>query len=217
VITSKILSRAEGRYRDLNAVHPSPQARRLAAKVDKDPALVHLILEESDSISRASTGVLIVRHRLGLVLANAGIDRSNARPLNAPPDSGPWVLLLPRDPDHSARTLRERLEQQTGLRLGVIITDSLGRPFRLGTVGTALGVAGPAALWDRRGAVDLDGRPLKHTTVALGDQIAAAADMVAGQANEARPVMLVRGLQWSPVPDASARDLQRPPHKDLYL
>ena len=215
-LASKVVSRAEDRYRDLSAVQPGPDAIALAEETGKEPALVQLILDESVATSRVAPGVLIVRHRLGIVSANAGIDRSNARPPYASPNSGPWALLLPEDPDRAARALRERLERRTGLRLGVIITDSLGRPFRLGTVGAALGVAGPAALWDRRGAMDLHGRALEHTTVALGDQIAAAADMVAGQADEARPAIIVRGLRWEPAPDTSARDLTRPPDKDLY-
>src|SRR5207237_9241640 len=140
------------------------------------------VLRESSAVSRAARNVLVVRHRLGFVVANAGIDASNAVPPGAPPGSGPWVLLLPRDPDGAARSLRRALEAATGARLGVVISDSFGRPFRLGTVGSAIGCDGLPPLWDRRGERDLFGRPLETTITALADQVAACADLVAGQA-----------------------------------
>jgi coenzyme F420-0:L-glutamate ligase/coenzyme F420-1:gamma-L-glutamate ligase len=179
--------------------------------VDKEPAMGELILRESVSVSRAVPGVLIVRHRQGFVSANAGIDRSNALPPGAPGGSGPWALLLPLDPDASARALRDAL----GGEIAVVISDSLGRPFRLGTVGAALGVAGLPAIWDQRGRTDLDGRALEHTVTALADQVAAAADLVAGQADEGRGAVLVEGLSF-PAVEGSARDLLRDPATDLY-
>ncbi len=216
VVTSKLISRSQGRFVDLATVTPTPRAHDLAATVEKDPRLVELILSESVAVSRAVPGVLIVRHRHGFVSANAAIDASNASPPDAAPDSGPWVLLMPTDPDGAAAALRDSLEATSGAAVGVVLSDSLGRPFRLGTVGAAVGVAGVSALWDQRGVTDLGGRALEHTQTALGDQLAAAADMVAGQAGEGRPVILVRGLAFRVDPDANASDLLRPPDRDLY-
>jgi coenzyme F420-0:L-glutamate ligase/coenzyme F420-1:gamma-L-glutamate ligase len=215
VIASKIVSRAEGRFVDLGSVTPSDTARQLGEEVDKDPRLVELILAESTGVSRKTAGALIVRHRLGFVSANAGIDASNAAPSNAPESSGPWVLILPRDPDATAAALRAKLAQHFSAEIGVIITDSWGRPFRRGTVGFAVGAAGVPPVWDRRGAVDRHGRVLEATESALADSIAAAADLVAGQADEGRPLTLVRGLRFQPSGD-SAEALIRDPDNDLY-
>jgi coenzyme F420-0:L-glutamate ligase/coenzyme F420-1:gamma-L-glutamate ligase len=156
-----------------------------------------------------------VRHRLGFVSANAGIDCSNAAPAGAPPGSGPWALLLPSNPDAAAEALRAALSARHGAAIGVVISDSFGRPFRLGTVGAAIGLAGLPALWDRRGEPDLYGRKLELTITALGDQVAAAADLVAGQAGEGRAVVLVRGLSFSPGAHTAA-ELLRPAREDLY-
>jgi len=216
VVTSKVFSRAEGRFVDLSRVEPSARAEELAARVGKDPRMVELILRESREVSRTAPNVIIVRHRLGFVSANAGIDLSNAAPPHAAaPGSGPWALLLPEDPDACARRTREVLEAHAGVSLGVVISDSHGRPFRLGTVGMALGVSGLPALHDQIGRADLDGRKLESTLTATADQVAAAADLVAGQADEARPVILVRGLSFRAV-DSSAAELLRQPHQDLY-
>lgn len=210
-IAQKIVSKAEGRLVDLTTVTPGPEALRVAAQTDKDPRQVELILRESEEISRLKKGVLIVRHRLGFVSANAGIDRSNVQQAA----TGEWVLLLPRDPDNSAESIRQALQAQSGVPLGVIITDSHGRPFRLGTVGVALGVAGIPALWDRRGEPDLYGYRLQHTDVGVADEIAAAAGLLMGQAAEGTPVVLVRGLQL-PSRLGRAGDLIRPKDQDLY-
>lgn len=215
VVTSKLLSRAEGRFVDLSRVEPSPRAIELAASIGKDPKAVELILRESTAVSRRAPGVLVVRHRLGFVAANAGIDASNATPSDAPPGSGPWVLLLPGDPDASARSIRERVETSFGARVGVVITDSFGRPFRVGTVGVAIGVSGLPPLWDRRGELDMFGRVLESTITGLADQVAAVADLVAGQAGERRPVVLVRGLHFGQS-DEGASALLRPVERDLY-
>jgi coenzyme F420-0:L-glutamate ligase/coenzyme F420-1:gamma-L-glutamate ligase len=223
VITSKVVSRAEDRFVNLGAVAVSPRAQELAALTGKDPRLVQLILEEASAVSRTAPGVIIVRHRLGFVSANAGIDESNVRGSYVPPgpdapghQAGPWVLLLPRDPDASARAVRSAIRARFGSDVGVVISDSLGRPFRLGTVGAAIGVAGLPPLWDQRGAVDLHGRTLQHTVTALADQVAAAADLLAGQANEGRPAVVVRGLHYTPQDDAGASALVRAPEQDLY-
>ncbi|HTQ47919.1 MAG TPA: coenzyme F420-0:L-glutamate ligase [Polyangiaceae bacterium] len=217
VITSKLLSRAEGRFVDLSSVDPSPRAVDVARTVGKDPRLVELVLRESVAISRQARGVLIVRHRLGFVVANAGIDASNAVPPDAPAGSGPWALLLPDAPDRSAAAIRARVEAEvpSGTRVGVVITDSFGRPFRMGTVGVAIGVSGLPPLWDRRGEPDLFGRMLEQTITALADQVAAMADLVAGQAAEGRPLVLVRGLRFDPVTQP-ASTLLRKPEEDLY-
>jgi coenzyme F420-0:L-glutamate ligase/coenzyme F420-1:gamma-L-glutamate ligase len=217
VVTSKLLSRAEGRFVDLSRVEPSARAVEVAQTVGKDPRLVELVLRESTAISRQASGVLIVRHRLGFVVANAGIDASNAVPPGAPAGSGPWALLLPDAPDASAAAIRSRIEADApgGTRVGVVITDSFGRPFRMGTVGVAIGVSGLPPLWDRRGEPDLFGRALEQTITALADQVAAVADLVAGQAAEGRPLVLVRGLRFDPVTQP-ASTLLRKPEEDLY-
>ncbi|MCA9575757.1 MAG: coenzyme F420-0:L-glutamate ligase [Sandaracinaceae bacterium] len=212
VVTSKLFSRSEGRFVDMSQVVPSDEARALALEVDKDPAQVELILRQSASISRKRPGVLVVRHRLGFISANAAIDMSNASPAHAPAGSGPWALLLPEDPDRSARNL---LAELGAPGVGLIVSDSFGRPFRVGTVGVAVGVAGVPAVFDQRGRHDLHGRELQYTITALADQLAAAADLVAGQSDEARPVVHVRGLRFTPS-ETGAHELLRDPDVDLY-
>lgn len=211
VIAQKIVSKAEGQSVQLDAITPSERARQVAQATRKDPRLVELILRESDEISRMAPGLLIVRHRLGFTSANAGIDRSNV----GQDDSQETVLLLPRDPDASARQIRQKIEEQCGVAIAVIISDSHGRPFRLGTVGVAIGVSGLPALWDRRGDTDLHGYTLQHTEVGVGDEIAAAAGLLMGQGAEGLPVVLVRGLSLPPI-DGCAADLIRPKENDLY-
>lgn len=210
-IAQKIVSKAEGRLVRLADVQPDEHAVEVAAQTDKDPRVVALILQESEEISRMRRGVLIVRHRLGFTSANAGIDRSNV----AQSGDEETVLLLPLDPDASAGRLREAIAAKLGVQVGVVITDSHGRPFRMGTVGVAIGVAGIPALWDRRGEPDLYGYQLQHTDVGVADEIAAAAGLLMGQAAEGTPVVLVRGLHL-PVTDGRASDLVRPKEMDLY-
>ncbi len=209
-ITSKVVSKAEGRWVDLATVVPDDEARRVAAETGKDPREVALVLGESSRISRMRRGVLITEHRHGFVCANAGMDHSNARP------GGEWRLLLPADPDGAARDLRARLNERFGVTAAVIITDSHGRPFRLGTVGVAIGAAGLPALWDMRGRPDLFGQALQVTEVGFADEIAAAAGLVQGQAAEGTPVVIVRGLEYPAREDARAADLVRPAEMDLY-
>ena len=210
-IAQKIVSKAEGRLVRLAEVQPSERAIEVAAQTAKDPRVVELILQESEEISRLRRGVLIVRHRLGFTSANAGIDRSNV----AQDGAHETVLLLPLDPDASAAALREAIAVKLGVQVGVVITDSHGRPFRLGTVGVAIGVAGIPALWDRRGEPDLYGYQLQHTDIGLADEIAAAAGLLMGQAAEGMPVVLLRGLQL-PAAEGKATDLVRPKEMDLY-
>jgi coenzyme F420-0:L-glutamate ligase/coenzyme F420-1:gamma-L-glutamate ligase len=210
VVTSKLVSKAEGRFVDLRTVTPSARAAEVAALTHKDPRLVELILRESTEVARMRGEVLIVRHRLGLTLANAGIDHSNVGR-----EGEDWVLLLPEDPDRSAQRIREALSDSTGVRPGVIISDSHGRPFRIGTVGVAIGLAGFPAVWDMRGQRDIFGRVLRVTVTGLGDEIAAAAGLISGQAAEGLPVVLVRGLRLPPG-QGKAADLIRPAELDLY-
>lgn len=209
-VAQKIVSKAEGRLVDLVDVTPSGRAVELAAQVGKDPRLIELILRESEEVSRLRPGVIITRHRLGFTSANAGIDRSNVGP-----DGEERVLLLPLDPDASARRIRETILAELGTAVGVVITDSHGRPFRLGTVGVAIGVAGLPALWDRRGEPDRYGYRLQHTDVGVADEIAAAAGLLMGQAAEGQPAVLIRGLSLPPI-DGRATDLVRPKALDLY-
>jgi coenzyme F420-0:L-glutamate ligase/coenzyme F420-1:gamma-L-glutamate ligase len=211
VVAQKIVSKAEGRIVDVATVEPSPQAVALAAEVEKDPRLVEVILSESRRIVRHRPNLLIAEHKHGWVMANAGIDHSNV----APDDGTERVLLLPLDPDASAEALRRDLAGRSGKRLAVIISDSFGRPFRRGTVGIALGAAGLPALIDWRGQPDLFGRKLEVTETGFADEIAAAASLVMGQADEAMPIALVRGLSWS-APEVPAAELVRPPEHDLF-
>jgi coenzyme F420-0:L-glutamate ligase / coenzyme F420-1:gamma-L-glutamate ligase len=211
VVAQKIVSKAEDRAVDVATVEPSPQAVALAAEVEKDPRLVEIILSESRRIVRHRPNLVIAEHRNGWVMANAGIDHSNV----ALADGVDRVLLLPVDPDASAEALRQRLIDTTGKRIAIIISDSFGRPFRRGTVGIALGAAGLPAVIDWRGHPDLFGRKLEVTETGFADEIAAAASLVQGQADEGTPIVLVRGLTWS-APDAPTAALVRPAEHDLF-
>src|SRR5271166_253146 len=211
VVAQKIVSKIEGRYVDITTVQPSERAISLAAEVDKDPRFVEVVLSESKRVVRLRPGLLIVEHRLGFVMANAGIDHSNV----AAEDGTERVLLLPVDPDGSARALRQYLLGAFGIGIGVIISDSFGRAWRKGTVGVALGAAGLPALVDLRGHSDLFGRELLVTETGFADEIAAAAGLLMGQADEAVPMVLVRGLAWS-APNAPAAALIRPAEHDLF-
>jgi coenzyme F420-0:L-glutamate ligase/coenzyme F420-1:gamma-L-glutamate ligase len=208
VFAQKIVSKAEGRTADLATVVPSARAIDLAEKTLKDPRLVELILSESSEVLRHRPGVLIVLHRLGLILANAGIDRSNVA-------GAERALLLPVDPDASAARIRADLRTKTGVDVPVLIIDSIGRAWRLGTVGTAIGVSGMAALLDLRGQLDLHGRPLETTEIGLADELAAAASLTMGQAAEGTPIVLARGVPYSRR-DGRATELLRPKDKDLF-
>jgi coenzyme F420-0:L-glutamate ligase / coenzyme F420-1:gamma-L-glutamate ligase len=211
VVAQKIVSKAEGRYVDVTTVEPSDRAIALATEVDKDPRFVEVVLSESKRVVRHRPGLLIVEHRLGFVMANAGIDHSNL-PTQA---GGERVLLLPEDPDRSALALRERLVGVFGAGIAVIVSDSFGRAWRKGTVGVALGSAGLPALIDLRGQPDLFGRELLVTETGFADEIAAAAGLLMGQADEAVPMVLVRGLGWS-APEVPAAALIRPAEHDLF-
>jgi coenzyme F420-0:L-glutamate ligase/coenzyme F420-1:gamma-L-glutamate ligase len=211
VLAQKIVSKAEGRLVDLKDVAVSPAAEALAREVGKDARLVELILSESRRVVRHRSNVLIVEHRLGYVMANAGIDQSNI----GLEDGRELALLLPVDPDASAERLRRALSVLTGLELGVVINDSFGRAWRRGTVGIAVGCAGIPSLLDKRGDRDLFGRTLRVTMVALADELAAAASLLMGQADEGRPIVIVRGVVASG-PALPAAELVRPPEEDMF-
>lgn len=206
VVTQKIVSKAENRFVDPATITPSAKAIALAAEVHKDAAHVELILRESTEVVRKAPHVLITRHRLGHVMANAGIDASNigeGRPGQ--------LLLLPEDPDRSAAAIAAR--QEPGV--AVVISDSFGRPWRIGTVNVAIGLAGLAAVIDQRGETDRDGRVLQATQIALADAVAAAAGLVMGEGAEGLPVCIVRGLRKGSPPQ-TANALLRPVHEDLF-
>lgn len=210
VVASTIVSKAENRYIDLSHIEPSARAIELAAATHKDPRLVEVVLSESTAVSRAVPGVLIVRHRLGFVSANAGVDFSNAA------GSAEVGILLPLDPDGSAHAIRDGLSSRTGVApLGVVISDTHGRAFRQGNVNVAIGIAGIPPLLDARGSPDLYGRVLEATSIPVADQIASAAGLVTGEGAEGLPVVVVRGLRWDPA-EAPATDLNWPPAFDLF-
>jgi len=208
VVAQKIVSKAEGRKVRLADVTPSAKAEDLAAAAQKDPRQMELLLRETRSVLRARPGVVVVEDRRGLVLANAGIDASNVSMIEGE------VLLLPEDPDASAARLRAALHAATGVAPAVLVIDSIGRAWRLGTVGTAIGVAGMEALADLRGRPDMHGRPLQTTEVGQADELAAAASLVMGQADERCPAVLVRGLALAG--DGKAADLVRPRALDMF-
>ena len=211
VIGQKIVSKAEGRYVDLNDVTPSPEAERLSRETSKDPRLVELILRESVEVLRKRDNLIVVEHKLGFVCANAGIDRSNVKGEG----DGEWVLLLPEDPDKSARELRAELLAASGVGIGVLINDSHGRAWRVGTVGVCIGVAGFPAIVDLRGEKDLFGYTLRSTVIGLADEIAAGASALMGQADERQPVIHVRGLPYS-LREGSLSEIIREKDLDLF-
>jgi len=211
-VAQKIVSKAEGRIVHLNDVEPSDNARELADRVNKDPRLVELILRESTEVIRHRPGVLIVSHHSGVIMANAGIDRSNV----TDSDDDESVLLLPEDSDASARAIREDLESRFDVDVGVIVTDSVGRAWRNGTCGIALGASGIDVLADLRGTKDLFDRPLQVSTVGTADQVAAAAQLLMGEADEGLPIIHVRGLTGVDGREQSASTLVRDPSADLF-
>ncbi len=213
VLAQKVVSKAENRLVYLEEVQPSQQAVELAAVVEKDARLVELILQESTSVLRVRPGTIIVEHKNGFVCANAGIDHSNVRGPYGNPDL--WVLLLPEAPDVSAEKIRRAVNERTKRNIAVLIIDSHGRAWRMGTVGVAIGVAGMPALVDLRGKPDMFGYHLKITQVAAADELAAASSLVMGQADEATPVVHVRGFPYE-FRAGSFEELKRPPEQDLF-
>ncbi len=211
VVGQKIVSKAEGRFVDLKQIHPSLEAEALAEETGKDPCLVELILRESAAVLRKRENLIIVEHKLGFVCANAGIDRSNVEN----EEEGEWVLLLPEDPEMSARKLRDGLCAASGAEVGVLINDSHGRSWRLGTVGVCIGVAGVPAVVDLRGQKDLFGYALQSTVIGLADEVSAGASALMGQADEKQPVIHVRGLPY-PLREGSLSEIIREMELDLF-
>ena len=210
VVTSKIVSKAEGRFVDLATIAPSPEATDIGERTRKDARLIELALRESSAVVRVAPHVFITRHRLGHVMANSGIDASNIGGAG-----GEHVLLLPYDPDASAERIAEIVETRTGVRPAVVISDSFGRPWRMGTTNVAIGLAGFPAVIDQRGQADRDGRVMQVTQIAIADAVAAAAGLVMGEGAEGIPAAIVRGLVW----DAGASStipLLRPVAEDLF-
>jgi coenzyme F420-0:L-glutamate ligase/coenzyme F420-1:gamma-L-glutamate ligase len=210
VIAQKVVSKAEGRLVDLRRIQPSAQACELAGRAEKDPRLVELILRESRQVLRSRPGSIIVEHRLGFVCANAGIDRSNVCG-----DDENWVLLLPQHPDATSHALRMRLQAASGARLGVLIIDSHGRAWRLGTVGITIGLSGLPGVVDLRGQADLFDYRLQITEVGAADELAAAASLVMGQAAEGTPIVHARGFPYV-LREGSLTELLRPRETDLF-
>jgi len=210
VIAQKIVSKAERRFIALGGVTPSLQATEIAARVRKDPRFVEMVLRESSEVVRAVPHVLITRHLSGHVMANAGIDASNIGP-----DRDGYVLLLPQDADASASRIAEAIERETGHRPAVVVSDSFGRPWRMGTVNVAIGVAGMSALRDQRGETDRDGRVLLVTCPAVADMVATAAGLVMGEASQGVPAAIVRGFAFAPA-TGNASSLVRPVEQDLF-
>lgn len=217
VIAQKIVSKAEGRLVRLEDVVPGPAAQEIAATTGKDPRVTQVVLDDSNTIIRARRGLLVVEQRAGWICANAGVDRSNVAPENGEKEQGEWLTLLPVDADASAERIRARLEELTGVAPAVLITDSHGRAWRVGTVGVCIGCAGLPPLWDQRGQHDLFGYELVASEECIADELAAAAALLMGQGGEGRPVVVVRG--YAPpahVPPAPARSIQRPAHMDAF-
>jgi coenzyme F420-0:L-glutamate ligase/coenzyme F420-1:gamma-L-glutamate ligase len=211
VLCQKIISKAEGRFARLDTVAPSEDAKALALDTEKDPRLVELILREARAVLRERRHLIIAEHRLGWVCANAGIDHSNVEQ----PEDGDVYLLLPEDPDSSAEQIRAGLVRAANTDVAVIINDTHGRPFRNGAVGVALGVAGMLPLSDLRGRQDLFGYELQTSILSIADEIASAASLLMGQADEGRPAVLVRGAPLM-LGCGKARDLQRRADLDMF-
>ena len=213
VVAQKIVSKSEGRMVDITSITPSERAVELAKTTDKDPRVVELMLQESNEVLRVRPGTVIVEHKLGFVCANAGIDHSNVA--GSGNENQEFVVLLPEDPDRSARELREQIKHKTGRSVGVMIIDSHGRAWRNGTVGMCIGLSGIPALVDERGWKDLFGYTLRVTVVGVADELAAAASLMMGQAAEGKPAVHVRGFPY-PLGEGSLKELIRPKEMDLF-
>jgi coenzyme F420-0:L-glutamate ligase/coenzyme F420-1:gamma-L-glutamate ligase len=212
IVAQKIVSKSENRYVRLRNVSPSPAAVELAAATGKDPRVAELILRESKEVVRQRLGVVVVEHRLGYVHANAGIDRSN---IISDDEQDPRVLLLPAEPDASASRLRETLHQRSHADVAVIINDTAGRAWREGVIGFAIGCAGIEPVKNMVGHPDLFGYRLERTHIAVADELAAAGSLLMGQADEGRPVVLARGIRFTPS-ESGSQALIRPKREDMF-
>ena len=211
VVAQKIVSKAEGRLVRLADVRPGEEAMRLAEETGKDARVVQAVLDDSNAVVRARAGVLIVEQSSGWVCAHGGLDHSNVAP-----EEEETVALLPADADASAGALRSRIEAETSADVAVLISDSHGRPWKMGTVGICIGCAGLPALWDQRGLTDLFGYELVASEECIIDELCAAATLVMGQSSEGRPAAIIRGYRRPDAADAPARSIQRPAEKDLF-
>ncbi|MEJ2486777.1 MAG: coenzyme F420-0:L-glutamate ligase [Anaerolineales bacterium] len=209
VLAQKIISKAEGRWVNLETILPSLEAAELADQTEKDPRLVEMILQESRQVIRQRPGLIIVEHKLGFICANAGIDHSNVR------GSEDWILLLPENPDASAAKLKAAIEHETGAEIGVMIIDSHGRAWRNGTVGITIGLSGIPGVVDRRGEIDLFGYQMRATDVGAADELAAAASLLMGQVAEGTPAVHVRGFPY-PLRESHLREILRDEESDLF-
>ncbi|MCW4044632.1 MAG: coenzyme F420-0:L-glutamate ligase [Candidatus Bathyarchaeota archaeon] len=209
VITHVAISKAEGSVVNLDEVSPSERARETAAKVGKEPDIVEVILGETKEIVRMGRNSLITETNSGIVCANAGVDKSNVQGERN-------VVLLPRNPDASAQEIRQIIKKRTGCDVAVIISDTHGRPLRMGEINVAIGVAGIKPIRDRRGEKDLFGYVLRIKQTAIADELASAAELVIGQADEGIPVAIIRGYSYQPAENASAQALTRPKEADLF-
>ena len=213
VLAQKIVSKAEGRMVNLATVAPSERAKELAIQTEKDSRVIELMLQESNDVLRVRVGTIIVEHKLGFVCANAGIDHSNVAGVGNGKEE--YVLLLPENPDRSAKNIRDEIEKSTGKEIGVMIIDSHGRAWRIGTEGVCIGLSGIPAVIDERGWKDLFGYTLRVTQVGVADELAAAASLVMGQAAEGTPAVHVRGFPY-PLREGSLKELIRPKDQDLF-
>ena len=211
VMAQKIVSKAEGRLVRLADVTPGEEAVRLAEETGKDARVVQAVLDDSRAVVRARAGVLIVEQSSGWVCAHGGLDHSNVAP-----EEEETVALLPADSDASATAIRGRIQAKTGATVAVLISDSHGRPWKMGTVGVCIGCAGLPALWDQRGLTDLFGYELVASEECIVDELCAAASLVMGQSSEGRPAAIIRGYRRPDAADAPARSIQRPAEKDLF-
>ncbi len=209
VVTHKIVSKTEGDIISLDEVSPSEQAKEIALKTGKDPAFVEAVLRETKEIVRIGPNSLITENRKGVICANAGIDKSNV-------EGDKNIALLPRNPDESARKIRDDIKRLTNHEVAVLISDTHGRPLRMGEINVTIGVAGVKPTRDRRGEKDLFGYVLRVKQTAVADELASAAELVIGQANEGIPVAIIRGYAYQTIENASARDLTRPREVDLF-
>jgi len=209
VITHKIVSKAEGNVVDLDDVSPSERAKELAMKTGKEPDLVEVILRETHEIVRVGPNSLITENKKGIVSANAGVDKSNV-------EGERTIVLLPKNPDASAQDIRREIKKLTNHDVAVIISDTHGRPLRMGEINVAIGVAGIKPTRDRRGEKDLFGYILKVKQTAIADELASAAELVIGQASEGIPAAIIRGYKYPTSETASAKELTRPKETDLF-
>ena len=214
IVAQKVVSKAEGRRVRLADVDVTAEAQALADFTGKDPRLVSLILSESRSIVRTRPGLIIAEHHTGHIMANAGIDGSNVGDVGGV--DGETVLLWPEDPDASARALARHLGEAFGMPVPVVISDSLGRPWRMGTVGFAIGVSGFQPVWDQVGERDLDGRVMQVTAPAVADALAASASLVQGETDQGQPVVWAQGLDLRLAEGTSAQQLLRPLEQDMF-